>query len=240
MNVLNGFFRHRFSLFLSVLLVTTFIQAFSPSLIPKAAAATCAQGGVCAVGDRGPGGGIIFYVASTNFSSPGSICNNACKYLEVAPSTWQSAGTTVANDPNYAFSSSSAVTGQNITTSSSESGRTGEKYNWKIGQGFYNTSVMRVSGATSQPQAAVLAYAGNVTAGEWFLPSANELNELCKYARGQATGVPTVLCSSSGTLKTTAVAGTDLGGFVASFYWSSTESSSPTSCLLYTSDAADE
>jgi hypothetical protein len=49
----------------------------------------------------------------------------------------------------------------------------------------------------------------------------NELNELCKYARGQTTGVLTVACTSGGTLKT----GTadDLGGFVANYYWSSSE-----------------
>ena len=226
---IDGFFGRGFSLFLALVLVSSALQVFSVSVAPKAAAATCAQGGECVVGDRGPGGGIIFYVASANFSSPGSVCNNSCRYLEVAPSTWQSAGASVANDPNFAFSSSSATTGQDRTTSSSESGRTGEKFNWKIGQGFYNTSIMRVAGATSQPQAAVLAYAGNATAGEWFLPSANELNELCKYARGQTTGVPTVQCTSSGTLKTTAVAGSDLGGFVASFYWSSTESNGTTS-----------
>ena len=222
---INGFINRKSSLFLVLVLVCSALQVFSVSVAPKAAAATCAQGGACVVGDRGPGGGIIFYVASANFSSPGSVCNNSCKYLEVAPSTWQSAGASVADDPSYAFSSSGAATGQDKTTISSESGRTGlnETLNWKIGQGFFNTSVMKVSGATSQPQAAVLAYAGNVSAGEWFLPSANELNELCKYARGQATGVPTVVCSSSGTLKTTAIAGSDLGGFVGDFYWSSSE-----------------
>lgn len=29
---------------------------------------TCAQGGVCAVGDSGPGGGIVFYVAPAPFT----------------------------------------------------------------------------------------------------------------------------------------------------------------------------
>jgi hypothetical protein len=52
----------------------------------------------------------------------------------------------------------------------------------------------------------------------------NELNELCKYARGQTTGVLTVKCTKiGGTFKSTANAGTDLGGFVANTYWSSSE-----------------
>ena len=181
------------------------------------------------VGERGPGGGIVFYVSAAKFSSPGSACGSSCKYLEVAPSTWQSAGATVANDGDYVYSNNTTVaSAQDNTTAGTESGLSNgpviEKFNWKIGQGFYNTSVMKVSGATSAAQAAVLAYAGSSVAGQWFLPSMNELNELCKYAWGQATGVPTVACVGSGTFKSTASAGGDLGGFVSSFYLSSTES----------------
>ena len=188
---------------------------------------TCASGGTCIVGDRGPGGGIVYYVSATNFTSTGSTCKATCKYLEVAPATWQSAGVTVANDSNYQWSTNTIVTtGQDLKTPSTEGFSTYEKFNWKIGQGFYNTSVMKVSGATSAAQAVVLAYAGSdASAGQWFIPSMNELNELCKYARGQSTGDPTVACvTGSGTFKSTANnAGTDLGGFVELTYWSSSE-----------------
>jgi hypothetical protein len=179
---------------------------------------------VYSVGDRGPGGGIVFYVSASNFTSTGSTCNTTCKYLEVAPAGWNNAGV-VANDPNQAWSNNTASsTAQNKTTGSTEGNSGSEKLNWKIGQGFYNTSVMKVAGATSVAQAAVLAYTGGGFTGQWFIPSMNELNELCKYARGQATGNPKEACSSStGTLKT----GTenDLGGFVGgiSKYWSSSE-----------------
>jgi hypothetical protein len=50
----------------------------------------------------------------------------------------------------------------------------------------------------------------------------NELNELCKYARGQTTGVLTVKCNNTGTLKTGTV--NDLGGFMNEGYMSSSES----------------
>ena len=181
------------------------------------------------LGETGPGGGVVFYVSAAKFSSPGSACGTSCKYLEVAPSTWQSAGATVANDANYVYSNNTTVaSAQDNITAGTESGLSNgpviEKFNWKIGQGFYNTSVMKVSGATSAAQAAVLAYAGSSVAGQWFLPSMNELNELCKYAWGRATGVPTVACVGSGTFKSTANAGGNLGGFVSSFYLSSTES----------------
>jgi hypothetical protein len=51
----------------------------------------------------------------------------------------------------------------------------------------------------------------------------NELNELCKYARGQTTGNPKVACDGSGNLKTGTA--NEFGGFVESYdyYWSSTE-----------------
>jgi hypothetical protein len=177
---------------------------------------------VYTVGQRGPGGGIVFYVHAAGTFSSGGTCGINCKYLEVAPATWQSAGVSVANDSTYVWSTNTTVlTGQDVITAGTESGFFNEKFNWKIGQGFYNTSVMKVSGATSAAQAAVLAYAGNSTAGQWFIPSMNEINELCKYARGQTTGNLTVACDSSGTLKT----GTadELGGFVSNVYCSSSE-----------------
>ena len=188
------------------------------------------------VGDRGPGGGIVYYVSSTNFTSTGSTCNTTCRYLEVAPSTWQSG--IVADDLSYQWSTdTSSTTGQNASAAGTESGFSNEKFNWKIGQGFYNTSVMKVSGATSAAQAKVLAYAGGSTAGQWFIPSMNELNELCKYARGQTTGVLTVKCvTGSGTFKSTVNAGTDLGGFVASRYWSSSEYSANSAWVQYFDD----
>lgn len=198
---------------------------------PDASATSCADGGVCYVGDRGPGGGIVFYVASSNFTSVGSSCNTSCRYLEAAPSTWRSGS--VADDLNYQWTNLQfPYTGQDTTTVSTQGppvkpvwGYQIEMLNWQIGQGFNNTRLMKVDGATSAAQAAVLAYggAGSLTTGQWFIPSANELNELCKYARGQETGELTVQCDNTGTIKSTANAGTDLGGFLSVYYWSSTE-----------------
>jgi hypothetical protein len=99
-----------------------------------------------------------------------------------------------------------------------------EKFNWKIGQGFYNTSVMKVAGATSIAQAAVLAYAGGSMAGQWFIPSMNELNELCKYVKYKTTGDLTVACQYENPLVSYR-SGTrnDLEGFNPGYYWSSSE-----------------
>jgi len=43
------------------------------------------------VGDTGPGGGTVFYVASTDFASTKSDCNTVCRYLEVQPVVNQTA-----------------------------------------------------------------------------------------------------------------------------------------------------
>lgn len=170
------------------------------------------------VGDRGPGNGIVFYVAATDFTSAGSACNTACRYLEAAPSGWNNAGVPATDPLNLIWSTSETITtSQNSTTSASESSKADEKYNWGIGQGFYNTSVMKVDGASSTMQSAVLSYVGTATAGEWFLPSLNELNELCKFAKGAPTGDPKVSCSGSNSSF-----GIDTG-FAAYRYKSSTE-----------------
>jgi hypothetical protein len=192
---------------------------------------------VYAVGDRGPGGGIVFYVSPAPFTSAGSTCNAECKYLEVAPAGWKNGGV-VVNDPSLDWSSdATTVTGQDLATVSSEGVAANildEKLNWKLGQGFYNTSVMKVAGATSDAQAAVLAYAGGSMAGQWFIPSMNELNELCKYARGQTTGDLTVACTDSGTLKTGTT--NDLAGFVGNGYWSSSEETDANARFQYFGD----
>jgi hypothetical protein len=174
------------------------------------------------VGDRGPCGGIVYYVSATPFTSTGSTCNTTCKYLEVAPAGWNN-GAVVANDPSSLVwsNNTTTATGQDTVTAGTERNIAWEKFNWKIGQGFFNTSVMKVAGAASTAQAAVLAYAGGGFTGQWFIPSINELNELCKYARGQTTGDPTVACTSGGTLKTGTT--NDLEGFVSSRYWSSSD-----------------
>ncbi|CAB4612396.1 unannotated protein [freshwater metagenome] len=80
-------------------------------------------------------------------------------------------------------------------------------------------------GLTSEAKDVVLAYGGsNGSTGQWFIPSMNELNELCKYARGQVTGDVTVQCTSSGSLKSDSQS--EFGGFDEGHgYWSSSQMS---------------
>jgi hypothetical protein len=119
---------------------------------------TCADGGACVVGDTSPSGGIVFYVAGSNFTSTGSDCNTACRYLEVAPAaseavrTWSSNGYT-------------AVTGADATG---------------IGTGYQNTvDIKNQTGNVAATSAAVYAFEySNNGKTDWHLPSKDELNQL--------------------------------------------------------------
>ncbi len=159
---------------------------------------TCATGGTCVVGDTGPGGGVVFYVAGSNFTSTGSDCVSSCRYLEVAPAESESPIAWATNvNSNY----TRGVTGADATG---------------IGSGRQNTvDVTNQAGNVQASSAAVYAwYYSNNSKTDWHLSSKDELNELCKYARQQTTGDTSVACASTGSLRT---------GFSADRYWSSSE-----------------
>jgi hypothetical protein len=177
----------------------------SISRVSDVAALTCATGGTCVVGDTGPGGGVVFYVSATNFTSTGSDCGTACKYLEAAPANWL-AGTT--GDPLRSW-----ATNVNSNQTTAVSGADGTA----IGSGYQNSrDIDAQTGNVAASSAAVLAreYGGG-SKSDWFLPSKDELNELCKYARTQTTGDTAAICDDTGTLRV---------GFLPSAYWSSSES----------------
>jgi hypothetical protein len=152
-----------------------------------------------AVGDPGPGGGFVYYVSATNFTSTGSPCNTSCKYLEVAP----------ADEARYF-----ADEANQGTTVSGAKGTA-------IGTGFQNSvDIANQSGNTSAGSAAVYAReyrGGSLT--DWYLPSRNELNQLCKWARGQNWVSDATPCNSSGSINS----GRGASGFGSTFYWSSTD-----------------
>ena len=125
-----------------------------------AAPATCASGGACAIGDVGPGGGTVVYATSSAFAS-GAACATNCKYIEVAPVTWNGA----SSDPNNSFTWDCAGTATTAT-------------NTGIGAGYANTALM----ATNCPQATAAAtIVHNSTFGgqtDWYIPSSGETSEI--------------------------------------------------------------
>ena len=147
------------------------------------------------VGDTGPGGGKVFYVAPSSFTSTGSACGTACKYLEAAPVVWIQNATpagqtncqiadTMSNDPLCAWSDNT----------STRIGTTGTG----IGTGYANTSAMIAqSGSKGKAGTVARAFQGGGKT-DWFLPSEDELNQMF-------------------------VNKSTIGGFASDYYWSSSE-----------------
>ena len=188
---------------------TTLTSITSASFTTSAVPLTCATGGTCEVGETGPGGGTVFYVASSNFTSTGSDCNTNCKYLEAAPANWLT-GTT--GDPLRSWSTDNDAGVGKGNQEVSVTGADGTA----IGSGYRNSlDIVAQTGNVAATSAAVeaRAYQGN-SKTDWYLPSKVELNELCKYARTQTTGNTSVLCSSAGSIRP---------GFSSGTYWSSSE-----------------
>lgn len=140
-----------------------------------AAPLTCAQGGVCSVGDIGPGGGLVFYVSATPFSCGPNHAND-CKYLEVAPKTWSGAAT----DPDLYWNINSNVV-DGISRDASPNIAIDQ-----VGLGLKNSNAIATfDTSTSNASVASRAYTGG-SKNDWYLPTIAELGVLCRYAYGQS------------------------------------------------------
>jgi len=136
------------------------------------AAGDCATEALCALGDTGPGGGMVFY-AGAAFTMTGATCNTNCHYLEWAPVSWASTQSQNAsfNVPGTSTTDARAtLMPSNLLVGTSTS----------FGSGLNNTMLMANaagSGTSSSNAAkAALLYAANdSSAGQWFLPSRDEL-----------------------------------------------------------------
>ena len=130
------------------------------------------------------------------------------RYLEVACAGW-SDGTCGGNDltdPQAAWGCSGAsITGAGGTA---------------IGTGEQNTTDITapVGGCSTAGIAARIA--NEITLGgqdDWFLPSKDELNALCKWAFGDTVNA---ICNNGGS---GGLSLTSVGGFSSDLYWSSSE-----------------
>jgi hypothetical protein len=153
---------------------------------------------VYTVGQTGPGGGKVFYVAPTPFAcGPTRIAN--CTYLEVTPNNWYlgvSGGLTRSWAQNaYIATSVNNPTPPETATASA------------IGWGYRNTrAIINQGNSNSDLSAAALADSHTVTVSgivydDWFLPSQDELKKL--YDSLFTSG--------------------DYGDSASNLYWSSTE-----------------
>ena len=151
----------------------------------------------CVIGGVGPGSGIVFFDAGKQMSWG--------RYLEFAPKGWSGSAT----DPEAHWCDLTNVSLLDTITDVSRK----LNYGTDLGKGKSNTNLM-----TSKCTSGAGVLASNYRGGgmnDWFLPSRDELNELCKFARSQLTGDTTIGCDRSGILR-------DYFN-LNSFYWSSTE-----------------
>ena len=135
-------------------------------------AGDCRTESLCAVGDIGPGGGMVFY-AGAPFTMAGATCNTNCRYLAWAPVSWASTQSQNGsfNVPGTATTDARAtLMPSNLLVGTSTS----------FGSGLNNTKLMANaagSGTSSSnaAKAALLYAASDSSAGQWFLPSRDEL-----------------------------------------------------------------
>ena len=195
---------------------------------------SCAEGGACSVGDAGPGGGTVFYV-SAGFTC-GENYASTCKYMEAAPATWYS-GITDQPSNNWATSASNCYdTGASdsapriacnysgsIYNAATRAAAIGEEIanNQEVGMGLKNTNqIVAISGSYNSSTNAYAAGAARTFEGgyksDWHMPSYGELNQLCKYVRGEPWVSNATLCSNSGPTP-------NLLGMTNMHYYSSSE-----------------
>jgi hypothetical protein len=159
-------------------------------------ALTCATGGTCVVGNTGPGGGTVFYVASSTFTSTGSACNTACKYLEAAPVGWVTANTPAGQfncgDSGTSTSDPMCRWSGNTTEAIGSTGTA-------IGTGYANTSAMIAQSGIAEDAGTVSRAFRGGGKTDWYLPSQDELNQMFDQQ-------------------------TTIGGLSLGVYWSSSES----------------
>lgn len=155
----------------------------------------------CRVGDLGPGGGTIFYVNDSGFSSPGSVCGNNCHNLEFAPANW-------TWEVGYSGVKSGDFLGQHATWSPftgsflSDTYVRNQVYNGTgdqaIGAGYMNTLRMAQAHPRDAVAPAVRAWSGtNNSRGQWFIPSLYELRALNLSSARSSGGFEGVYSSSS-------------------------------------------
>jgi LPXTG-motif cell wall-anchored protein len=170
-------------------LVTTTTEAVTTTTV----LATCAGGRLCEVGDTGPGGGTIIYV---DLSLP-----EGSQFYEAACDGWVNNCDGISAD----FEAKWGCETEDI----------GAINGTLIGSGEENSAEI-LAGCQEEGIAARVAdqYSNNGF-DDWFLPSRDELNAMCKWAFGDTVNE---ICNNNGLGGLSVVH----GNFAAGRYWAST------------------
>jgi hypothetical protein len=153
----------------------------------------CAQGGVCNLGDIGPGGGMVFYLrsqktfyvwnATPNAEGDQVYAADGWKYLEVAPKTWSGG----KSDPkmNWCDNTNSRAAWTKDLQGRDWYGKwvTGKiQSGFLASSGFGNTETIAKNCKSGAASAARKYRGGEKT--DWYLPRITELNQLAFFAGG--------------------------------------------------------
>ena len=181
--------------------------------------ASCADGGVCVVGDSGPGGGVVFYVSPKAFAC-GANMASTCKYLESAPNMWnpnssstckEATGTSCGGTLQTTSDFSSTGKGFPWCTGSGKVSSIPGAFGKEIGSGYANTAIMLPDCNPGDAGNVARSYTGGGMT-DWSLASEYELTALYRYKNRAA-----------------------IGGFNSGIYWSSTQNGAQTAAS-YTFD----
>ena len=148
----------------------------------------------CKVGDAGPAGGTIFYVNLSGFKC-GPTRNSNCKYLEAAPSGWNT-----GSDPLRTWAQGTPISYRTTAVANVASPETATATG--IGWGYWNTRAIILQGNTdSATVGAAIADAytktvGGTTFDDWYLASRDELYQLALSSRFVGMAANTHLSSS--------------------------------------------
>ena len=123
---------------------------------------TCEKGGVCKVGDKGPGGGTVFYVGTSKIGSYGAKYAGG-KYLEF-----------IDPNPNSTYKFKCVMHIHDLKSG--------------FGAGAENTARYREKCSDSDSPIVLATNATNGGKSDWFIPSMEDLNQICRFSRGQSMG----------------------------------------------------
>ncbi|MEY2626676.1 MAG: hypothetical protein RJB08_435 [Actinomycetota bacterium] len=187
---------------------TTSTTSTVRSTTTSVASVSCANGGTCAIGDIGPGGGIVFYVADEYFKSIGSDCEAKCRYLEITQtdlstsSPWVTAAAVCYGESSDA--GRSPCTWNNSIYPGSGNQQRAREASAAIGMGMANTKQIYLRLTTVgkvSPTDYAAGYAETYSSqgkSDWFLPSKDELNEVQK----QSTKIPGIRVNTNQSAST--------------------------------------
>ena len=158
----------------------------------------CAQGGPCAIGETGPGGGKVFYYSAAGFSC-GPNFSSTCHYLEVAPNTWYGGTADPSLRWDYTAWSDENHVGYPNLVDDPYPNVTAHINASEIGLG-YKSSVYLVNYYGNNSDYAAGAARGYTGGGktDWYLGTSVEMNLLADWSKGNPSS-PTE-DSRSGTM----------------------------------------